>query len=103
MPRLRPRIANEPTLIAIMMPAMMKAVFPNLMKSKFVCFKKSRVIFVENFTSLFFISQPSMMRRVMKIEVNNEVQIPIINVVAKPCTGPVPNSKRMKPVRNVVI
>ena len=43
------------------------------------------------------------MSLVMKIEVNNEVQIPIIKVVAKPWTGPVPNSNKMKPVKKVVI
>ena len=86
-----------------MIPPMMKAVLPNLMKSKLVCFKKSRVILVENLISLSLLSQPSRMSLVMKIEVNNEVQIPIIKVVAKPWTGPVPNSNRMKPVKKVVI
>ena len=42
------------------------------------------------------------MSRVMKIAQKSEVRIPIIKVVAKPCTGPVPKMKRTIPVINVV-
>jgi hypothetical protein len=36
-------------------------------------------------------------------EQNNEVMIPIINVVAKPCIGPEPKMNRIKPVKKVLI
>ena len=39
---------------------------------------------------------------VMKIEVMTDVMIPMISVVAKPWTGPEPNTKRTIPVSNVV-
>ena len=38
----------------------------------------------------------------MKIEVSNEVTIPMIRVVANPCTGPEPNTKSTIPVIIVV-
>ena len=38
----------------------------------------------------------------MKIEQKSEVRIPIINVVAKPCTGPFPKMNRTIPVMIVV-
>jgi hypothetical protein len=38
----------------------------------------------------------------MKIAVNNEVRIPIIRVVAKPCTGPVPFTNNTTPTIMVV-
>ena len=40
---------------------------------------------------------------VIKIAVNNEVNIPINNVVANPLIGPVPNVYRINAVRPVVI
>ena len=49
-----------------------------------------------------FATIASMSRRVMKIELNSEVRIPIISVVAKPCTGPLPKTKRTIPVMIVV-
>ena len=42
-------------------------------------------------------------KRVMKIAVNKEVKIPMINVVAKPLIGPVPNTNKIKAVKPVVI
>ena len=39
---------------------------------------------------------------VMKIDVTTEVMIPMIRVVAKPCTGPEPKMKSTIPVRSVV-
>ena len=39
---------------------------------------------------------------VIKIALNKEVMIPIINVVAKPLIGPVPKEKRIIPVNKVV-
>ena len=39
----------------------------------------------------------------MKIAVNNDVPIPINNVVAKPLIGPVPKINRIKAVKPVVI
>ena len=44
----------------------------------------------------------SMSRRVTKTAQKNEVTIPMINVVAKPCTGPLPKMKRTIPVMMVV-
>ena len=44
----------------------------------------------------------SMSRRVMKTAEKNEVMIPMISVVAKPCTGPLPKTKRTIPVMIVV-
>ena len=40
--------------------------------------------------------------RVIKIEQKSEVRIPMINVVAKPCTGPVPKTNSTIPVIKVV-
>ena len=45
----------------------------------------------------------SNMSLVMKIDVITEVMIPIIRVVANPCTGPEPKRKSTSPVRAVVI
>ena len=39
----------------------------------------------------------------MNIAVNNDVAIPINNVVAKPLIGPVPNTNNIRPVRPVVM
>ena len=58
---------------------------------------------VENDKVSFFLNCHSKINRVMKIAQNNEVAIPIIKVVAKPLIGPVPNTKRINPVKPVVI
>ena len=50
----------------------------------------------------FFSTRPSMSRRVMKMEVNSEVTIPMQRVTAKPCTAPLPNMMSTKPSRKVV-
>ena len=57
---------------------------------------------LSNVTFLPFSTLSSNMSLVMKIEVTIEVMIPMMRVVAKPCTGPEPNAKRTKPVRSVV-
>ncbi len=44
----------------------------------------------------------SISRRVMKTAQKNEVMIPMMSVVAKPCTGPLPKMKRTIPVMMVV-
>jgi len=44
----------------------------------------------------------SIIRRVMKMAQKTEVTIPMMSVVAKPCTGPVPKTKRTIPVMMVV-
>ena len=44
----------------------------------------------------------SKMSLVMKIDVSTEVMIPMIRVVAKPCTGPEPKMNSTMPVRRVV-
>ena len=47
-------------------------------------------------------TRASKMRRVMKMAVNKDDKIPMINVVAKPWTGPEPKMKSTIPVRRVV-
>ena len=42
------------------------------------------------------------MSLVMKMEVRTDVMIPMMRVVAKPCTGPEPNTKSTIPVSIVV-
>ena len=44
----------------------------------------------------------SIKRRVMNTALKNEVMIPMMRVVAKPCTGPLPKMKRTIPVMMVV-
>ena len=53
---------------------------------------------------MFFprLSMPVNINLVMKSEVKREVRIPMISVVANPCTGPLPNTKRTIPVMIVV-
>src|SRR5690606_31954496 len=56
--------------------------------------------------TLTFISLSSInskIKREIKIEVNNEVIIPTINVVAKPKIGPEPKKNNTTPTKNVVI
>src|SRR5690606_10469914 len=55
----------------------------------------------EIFMSRFNIN--SKMRREMKIDVNREVIIPIISVVANPKIGPEPKKNNTTPTKNVVI
>ena len=83
-PRFNPRTANEPTLTAMNTAAMIAAFLPNPMKSNDVLDKKLRVALFEKLMFLSFFNQPSNTKREMKIDVNNDVAIPIINVVAKP-------------------
>ena len=42
------------------------------------------------------------MSLVIKIAANNDVKIPIINVVANPLIGPVPKTYKIIPVNSVV-
>ena len=51
---------------------------------------------------LLWFSLLSMHRRVMKMEVNREVAIPMQRVTAKPWTGPEPNIISTRPSRKVV-
>ena len=44
----------------------------------------------------------SKIKRVINIAVNNDVKIPITNVLAKPSTGPVPKNQSTAPVNKVV-
>ena len=73
------------------------------MKSTFVFWRKFLVKLLSNVTFLPFDTLSSKMILVMKIDVRTEVMIPMMRVVAKPCTGPEPNTKRTIPVRRVVI
>ena len=45
---------------------------------------------------------PTKIRRVIRMAVNSDVMIPMISVVAKPCTGPVPKTNSTIPVISVV-
>ena len=54
-----------------------------------------------NFPPLF--TYQSINNLVINIAVNNDVKIPMINVVAKPLIGPVPNTNNIKAVKPVVI
>jgi hypothetical protein len=54
-----------------------------------------------NFDFLFTLQ--SKINLVIKIEVNNEVPIPINKVVANPLIGPVPKTNKIKAVKAVVI
>ena len=77
------------------------------MKSKFTFCKKSFVKEVQNgkdsITSGFLLLKKSKIRREMNTAVNKEQSTPMINVVANPLIGPVPNAKRMIPVNTVVM
>ena len=73
------------------------------MKSTLVFWRKFLVRLLSNEMFLPLATLSSMMILVMKIEVRTEVMIPMMRVVAKPCTGPEPNAKRTIPVRRVVI
>ena len=72
------------------------------MKSKWVFFMKFLVRLFSKVMFFPFLMRSSKIRRVMKMEVRTEVMIPMINVVAKPWTGPEPKMKRTIPVRRVV-
>ena len=72
------------------------------MKSMLVFFRKFLVAALSKVTFLPLATRASKMRRVMKMEVITEVMIPMMRVVAKPWTGPEPNTKRTIPVRRVV-
>ena len=72
------------------------------MKSKCVFLRKLLVRLFSKAMLLPFSMRSSKISLVMKIEVRTEVMIPMINVVAKPWTGPEPNTKRTIPVRRVV-
>ena len=61
------------------------------------------VIEVSKEMSLFLFNPDSNIKRVIKIEVNNDVKTPIINVVAKPYTGPEPKAKRIIATNKVVM
>ena len=73
-----------------------------LRKSTVVFCRKFLVNLLENVMFLPFASLSSMMILEMKIDVRIDVMIPMINVVAKPCTGPEPKMKRTIPVSIVV-
>ena len=72
------------------------------MKSKWVFFRKFLVTLFSNEILLPLDTRPSKISLVMKMEVITEVMIPMMRVVANPCTGPEPNTKRTKPVSIVV-
>ena len=101
-PRFKPLIASEPTLMTTKMAAMIKAVLRKSMKSKFVFCKKLRVALVEKVMSFSFSSIRAKISLEMKIDVNSEVRIPTQRVTAKLWTGPVPKMIRITPVIKVV-
>ena len=61
-------------------------------KSKLVLANTFAVAFVEKFTLILRSSIQWKIKREIKIAVKSDERIPIIKVVAKPCTGPVPNT-----------
>ena len=65
--------------------------------------RKFLVSLLSNVMFLPFASLSSMMIREMKMDVKTEVTIPMISVVAKPCTGPEPKMNSTIPVSMVVI
>ena len=67
-----------------------------------VCLRKSFVRLFSNDTLLPLETLSSKMILVMKIEVRTDVMIPMMRVVAKPCTGPEPKMNSTIPVRRVV-
>ncbi|MNK80182.1 hypothetical protein D3C87_998840 [compost metagenome] len=69
------------------------------MKSKWKFVNQFLVIFVEKVKSAFPAIFLSMKILAIKIEVNNEVTIPINNVNAKPLIGPVPKINKIAPVK----
>ena len=72
------------------------------MKSKCVFLRKFSVSLVVKEISLFLSSILVKMSRLMKIEVNKEVRIPMQRVTAKLWTGPVPKMISTIPVIKVV-
>ena len=58
---------------------------------------------VANVGVFSFASIRSKIKRVMKIEVNNDARIPMLKVTAKPWIGPSPNLPRTNAVSNVVM
>ena len=83
-PTSKPRIpieANEATSIIQEITAV---TFPDLIKSMFTFLNAPRVKLLSKEISFFLSKNLSKIKRVMKIPQNNDVKIPINNVVAKP-------------------
>ncbi|MNG23126.1 hypothetical protein D3C84_1076910 [compost metagenome] len=76
--------------------------FFTLMKSKWKLVNQFLVIFVEKVKSPFPAMFLSIKILAIKIDVNNEVTIPISNVKAKPLIGPVPKINKIAPVKTCV-
>ena len=72
------------------------------MKSKWVLFRKFSDHLREKEICPHLATIHSISRRVMNTALKNEVMIPMIRVVAKPCTGPLPKMKSTIPVMMVV-
>ena len=62
------------------------------MKLKLAFARTFWVILLEKLTSRFLLSAHVKISREMKMAENSEERIPMISVVAKPCTGPEPKT-----------
>ena len=89
---MKPLVKIDTSEITIRAPERMYANFFLPRKFTFVFWRKFLVSLLSNVTFLPFDTLSSKMILVMKIEVRTEVTIPMISVVAKPCTGPEPNT-----------
>ena len=102
-PYVKPLVKIDMSEITIRRPETMYAIFFFPRKSTVVFWRKFLVSLLSNVTFLPFDTLSSKLILVMKKEVRTEVMIPMISVVANPCTGPEPNTKSTIPVRRVVI
>ena len=73
------------------------------MKSNEVPTNSFSVNLVEKDNFAFLVRRHSKNIRVIKMDVNKELMIPIINVEAKPRIGPVPTENKMIAVNKVVM
>ena len=73
------------------------------MKLNLVFLNALAVAAVANVGVFSFASIRSKIKRVMKIEVNNDARIPMLKVTAKPWIGPSPNLPRTNAVSKVVM
>ena len=87
----------------MIVPDTIYAIFFLPMKSNEVFWRKFLVALLSKAIFLPLEILSSKISLVTKIEVRTDVMIPMISVVANPCTGPEPNTKRTIPVRRVVI
>ena len=97
---LSPRMAKKPMKMSATIPQMVNDLRYMPMKLTFMFCSRffDRPVVKVRLSHLSFFMRFSYTRRVRNTAVKNEQQIPMIRVMAKPFTGPIPMTARMIPV-----